>query len=133
MEGLPLREKGIITIDKKRVIKLLAQLGFQGSETGEIDDKATGIQLFCRKPDRETAAIAMHEAAMARMSPLPVTTGIALELLAAGVSGGGQRHRAEGRDGTAAGFFLSTSATRPARCSRSPQPSLISSVSMKRA
>ena len=48
MEGLPLREKGIITIDKKRVIKLLAQLGFQGSETGEIDNKATGIQLFCR-------------------------------------------------------------------------------------
>ena len=103
MEGLPLREKGIITIDKKRVIKLLAQLGFQGSETGEIDDKATGIQLFCRKPDRETAAIAMHEAAMSFVTPLPMTAGISAEGFAAAVRGRRNEQGGETRNGARCG------------------------------
>jgi hypothetical protein len=54
---------------------------------------------------------------MAWVLPLPVATGITLEMLAAGVTGGGQRHRVDEREGTAAGFLLSTSAASAARCS----------------
>ena len=83
MQRLPLLHQRIVSIHKERVIKLLAQLFFQRPEAGEIHHETAGIQPSGGKPERETAAVAMHEAAMARVLPLPVTTRIALKLLAA--------------------------------------------------
>ena len=76
------------------MIELIAQFLFEGSKPGEINNEATVIQLGRSKPQLEAAAIAVHEAAMTRMSPLPVAAGIALKQLAAGEGCGGNDHAA---------------------------------------
>ena len=90
MKRLPLFEQGIILVDQKSVIKLITQLLFKRPEAGEIHHKAAIIQSRGGKPDGEATAVAMHETAVARMLPLPMTAGIALKLLTAGVGGGRQ-------------------------------------------
>ena len=77
---------------ENKLVKLLAQLLLQRPKTGEIDYKATRIQLRCGKPQGETAAVPMHEAAVAGMTPLPMAAGGILELFAAGETRRGVRH-----------------------------------------
>ena len=86
-QGPPLLQQGIVGVDQERVIELLRQLLLQRLETGKINDKATGIEVGSPEPDGETAAIAVHKAAMAGMAPLAMTAGVAAELFAAGVGG----------------------------------------------
>ena len=90
MQQLPLAHQWIISIHQKGVIKLITQLLLQRPQAGEIHHKAAIIQSRGGKPNREAAAVAMHEAAVAWMLPLPMTAGIALKLLTAGVGGGRQ-------------------------------------------
>jgi len=87
MQALPFLQQGIISVHQKGVIKLITQLLVQGTQAGEVDHKSTSIQLGGGKPEGETAAVAMHEPAMALMAPLPMATGIPLELFAAAEPG----------------------------------------------
>ena len=48
-----------------------------------------------REPNGETTAVTVDKSTMSGMLPLPMTTGIPLKVLAAGVSREGQRHRTE--------------------------------------
>ena len=75
MQLLPLHQQGIIGINQKGVIELLPQAFFKGAKAGEINNEPAGIQLRCGEPEVETAAVPMHEAAMALVAPLPVTAG----------------------------------------------------------
>ena len=97
MQRLPLLHQRIVSIHKERVIKLLAQLLLQRPEAGEIHHEAASIQPSGSKPERKTAAVAVHKAAMPGVLPLSMATGIALEVLAAGVTSGRRRHQAEER------------------------------------
>ena len=99
IQTLPLVHEWIIRIHQKGVIKLVAKLLIQGAQAGEVDHKATGIQLRCGKPEGETTAVAMHEPAMARMTPLPMAAGVTLKQLAAAESGGGVKHAVLQRTG----------------------------------
>ena len=110
MQGLPLLHQRIISIHQKGVIELVPELLLQGPETGEIHHKPTWVEVGRGEPHGEAAAVTVDKPAMPWVLPLPMATGVPLEMLAAGVTSGGQRHRAEKRDGTAARFFLSTSA-----------------------
>ena len=110
MQALPLLHQRIISIHQKGVIELVPELLLQGPETGEIHHKPTWVEVGRGEPHGEAAAVAVDKPAMPGVLPLPMATGVPLEMLAAGVTSGGQRHRAEKRDGTAAGFFLPTSA-----------------------
>ena len=85
MKALPFLQQRIIGIHQKGVIKLLTQLLVEWSQAGEINDKPTGIELSCCEMKHKTAAVTMHETAVAAVPPLPMTTGIALERFAAGV------------------------------------------------
>ena len=87
VQPLPFRQQWIVDIDQKGVVELLPQALFEGAKAGEINNKTTGIQLRCGEPEVETAAVPMHEAAMALVAPLPVTAGIAAEAFAAAVRG----------------------------------------------
>ena len=87
VQPLPFRQQWIVDIDQKGVVELLPQALFEGAKAGEINNKTTGIQLRCGEPEVETAAVPMHEAAMALVAPLPVTAGIAAEGFAAAVRG----------------------------------------------
>ena len=86
METLPVREQRIIAIHQKGVIKLLAELLLQRAQAGEINDKTAVIQLPCCEMHRERAVVSVHKTAMTGMTPLPMATGITLEVLAAGVT-----------------------------------------------
>ena len=87
VQPLPFRQQWIVDIDQKGVVELLSQPLFEGAKAGEINNKTAGIQLRCGEPEVETAAVPMHEAAMALVAPLPVTAGIAAEGFAAAVRG----------------------------------------------
>ena len=95
MQALPLLHERIIGIDQKGVIKLMPELLFQEPETGEIHHKPTLVEVFRSEPHSEATAVTVDKSAMSRMPPLPVTTGIPLKLLTAGVTSGRQRHQAE--------------------------------------
>lgn len=92
MQALPFVHQGIVAIHQKRVIELLAKLLLQRPKTGEIDHEPAGIQLGGGKPEGETAAVTVHEAAVARMAPLAMAAGIALKLFAAAEPGWWEMH-----------------------------------------
>ena len=66
---------------------------------GDADIVDQHVQLAGREPEREAAAVAVHEAAVARMTPLAVAAGIAAEGLRAGEGGGVARARHGGGSG----------------------------------
>ena len=99
MQLLPFIHEWVIGIHQKGVIELVAKLLVQGTQAGEVDHKATGIKLRCGEPEGETAAVAMHEPAMARMTPLPMAARVALKQLAAAEIGGGVKHAVLQRTG----------------------------------
>ncbi len=98
MQALPLLHQRIISIDQKGVVKLIPKLLLQGPETGEIHHKPTWVEVGRGEPHSEAAAVTVHKPAMSRVLPLPMATGVPLEMLAAGVTSGGQRHREEKRE-----------------------------------
>ena len=79
MQSLPFLHQRIICIHKERVIELLLQLLFKWPQAGEINNKATRIELSGSEMEQEATAIAVHEAAMTAVSPLTMATGVALE------------------------------------------------------
>jgi hypothetical protein len=82
MQELPLVQEGVVGVHQKGVVELVRQLGFEVLEAGEINDKAVTIKVTGLKPTGETAAVAMHKAAVAWMAPLAMAAGIAAEALA---------------------------------------------------
>ena len=86
IQALPLRQEWIISIGKESVIELVIELLFQGPKTGKVDDKSVGIKLLSCKPKGKTAAIAMHESTVSRMTPLTMAAGISSKILATSVS-----------------------------------------------
>ena len=92
VKSLPVHQQRIIRVDKKRVIKLLTQLCFERPKTGKVHHKTAVIQRRCREPEREAAAVSVDETTMARVSPLSMRAGIALERLRAAEAGGGREH-----------------------------------------
>ena len=92
MQLLPFVHKWIIGIHKKSVIELLAQFLLKGSETGEIHNEPTFIEGSGCEPEGETAAVAVHEPAMAWVSPLAMAAGVTLKQLAAAEGSGGMKH-----------------------------------------
>ena len=103
MQPSPVFKKRIIGIDQKGVVELLPQAFFEGAKAGEINNKPAGIQLRCGEPEVETAAVPMHEAAMALVAPLPVTAGIAAEGFAAAVGGRRNEQGVKTRNGARCG------------------------------
>ena len=103
VQPLPFRQQWIVDIDQKGVIELLPQALFEGAKAGEINNKPAGIQLRCGEPEIETAAVPMHEAAMALVAPLPVTAGIAAEAFAAAVGGRRNEQGVKTRNGARCG------------------------------
>ena len=87
MQLLPFRQEWVISIHEECVIKLMAKFLLKWPQAGEINHKAKGIKLPGCEPNRETTAVAMHKTAVTWMTPLPVTTGVAIEVLAAGMNG----------------------------------------------
>tara|TARA_B100000674_G_C37072406_1_gene572228 strand:- start:128 stop:427 length:300 start_codon:yes stop_codon:yes gene_type:complete len=92
MQSLPFAKQRIILIHQKGVIELLTQFLLEGSKTGEIHHKTAFIEGCGRKPQDETAAVAMNKAAVAWVSPLAMAAGVALKQLAAAEAGGGLKH-----------------------------------------
>ena len=79
MQPLPFLHQRIIGIHKERVIELLLQLLFKWPQAGEINNKATRVELCGSEMKQEATAIAVHEAAMTAVSPLTMATGVTLE------------------------------------------------------
>ena len=99
MKALPLLQQRIVSVDEKGVVELITKPLFEAFQAREINHKTADIQLCGCKPERETAAVTVNEAAMSRMTPLAMTAGVPLEPLAADVTGGRGQHKSseEGR------------------------------------
>ena len=93
MQALPLLQQRIVSVDEKGVVELITKPLFETFQAGEIHHKTADIQLCGCEPERETAAVTVNEAAMARMTPLAMTAGVPLEPLAADVTGGRGQHK----------------------------------------
>ena len=92
IQTTPFSEQRIVSIGKKRVIKLPPQALFKRSKTGKIHHKSATIKPLGTKPKGETAAIAVHKTAMALVGPLAMATGVTLKQLAAAEGSGGVKH-----------------------------------------
>ena len=79
MKALPFLHQRIIGIDEEGVIELRTQLLFKRPQAGEINNKATGIELSGSEMKQEAAAVAVHKTAMTAVPPLAMATGVALE------------------------------------------------------
>ena len=89
MQLAPGGEEGVIGIGQKGVVELLCQPGFELFQAGKIHHKATVVEFVGPKPEAKTAAVAMHEAAVALVAPLAMTTGITAECFTATVGRSG--------------------------------------------
>ena len=92
MQLLPFVHKWIIGIHQKSVIELPEQFLLKGSKTGEIHHEAALIEVCGCEPQRETAAVAMHKAAMPWVPPLAMAAGVTLKQFAAAEGSGGVKH-----------------------------------------
>ena len=89
MQLAPGGEEGVIGIGQKGVVELICQPGFELFQAGEIHHKATVVEFSGPKPEAKTAAVAMHEAAVALVAPLAMATGITAESFTAAVGRSG--------------------------------------------
>lgn len=89
---LPFFEQGIIGIDQKGVVKLLAKFLLQGTQAGEVHHKTARVKLMSGELQPKTPAVPVHKAAVSGMVPLAMTAGISLEHFAAGVGAGRWKH-----------------------------------------
>ena len=92
MQLLPFIHEWIIGIHQKGVIELLAQFLLKGSKTGKIHHESAFIKGSGCEPQGETAAIAMHKAAMPWVPPLAMAAGVTLKQFAAAEGSGGMKH-----------------------------------------
>ena len=82
-------EEGVIGIGQKGVVELICQPGFELFQAGKIHHKATVVEFIGPKPEAKTAAVTMHEAAVALVAPLAMATGITAEGFTAAVGRSG--------------------------------------------
>ena len=82
-------KKGVTLEGQKGVVELVCQPGFELFQAGKIHHKATVVEFMGPKPETKTAAISMHEAAVALVAPLAMAAGITAEGFTAAVGRSG--------------------------------------------